>query len=68
MRPTRSRIYQAQSDNDHAILDYGQAIRLAPSFAASLYRRGVLEIQMGDARAGDSDIARARKIDPHIGK
>src|SRR5471030_572378 len=64
----RGAAYQAQSDNDHAIQDYGQAIRLAPNFAASLYRRGVLELKIGDARAGDADIARARQIDPGMGK
>lgn len=64
----RGAVYQAQSDNDRAIQDYGHAIRLAPNFAASLYRRGVLELKVGDARAGDADIARARQIDPGVGK
>jgi tetratricopeptide (TPR) repeat protein len=59
--------YEALKDKPRAIQDYGEAIRLAPNFAASLYHRGVLRREIGDV-GGDKDIARARQIDPRIGR
>ncbi|HWC63323.1 MAG TPA: tetratricopeptide repeat protein [Rhizomicrobium sp.] len=63
----RAVAYEAQKDEAHAIADYGEAIRLAPNFSVALYRRGVLRRAIGDV-GGDADIAKARKIDPRIGK
>ena len=64
----RGAAYQAQNENDHAIQDYSEAIRLAPRFAAAIYLRGVVKKDGGDVKAGDADIARARQIDPTVGK
>jgi tetratricopeptide (TPR) repeat protein len=64
----RGAAYQAQSENARAIQDYSEAIRLAPRFAAAIYLRGSVKKLMGDVKAGDADIAQARKIDPVVGK
>jgi len=64
----RGAAYQAQNENDRAIQDYSQAITLAPRFAAAIYLRGSVKRLMGDVKGGDADIARARQIDPVVGK
>ena len=64
----RGAAYQALLENDRAIQDYSQAINLAPGFAAAIYLRGSVRKLIGDDKAGDADIARARQIDPTVGK
>jgi tetratricopeptide (TPR) repeat protein len=64
----RGAAYQELADNESAIRDYGEAIRLAPNFAGALYRLGVLKLKLGDTRGGTDAIARARKINPGVGK
>jgi tetratricopeptide (TPR) repeat protein len=64
----RGAAYQALHENDRAIQDYSQAINLAPRFAAAIYLRGSVRKLIGDDKAGDADIARARQIDPTVGK
>ena len=63
----RGAAYQAENENDRAIQDYSEAIRLAPRFAAAIYLRGSVKKLMGDDKAGDADIARARQIDRAVG-
>jgi tetratricopeptide (TPR) repeat protein len=51
-----------------AIADCSRAIQLDPNSADAFYVRGLLERVLGDQTAGDQDIARAKSIDPNIGK
>ena len=45
-----------------AMMDYDSALRLNPNHASSLYGRGLAKVRSGDAAAGSSDIALAKKI------
>jgi len=64
----RGNVYFAQKNYTRAIADYDEAIRLDPQFANAYYGRGLAKQLTGDAAGGDADIAKAREIDPNIGK
>lgn len=51
---------------DLALTDYNAALRLFPRSASTLFMRGIVKRRMGDVAAGDTDIARALKIDQKI--
>ena len=57
--------HQEEKQNDLAIKDFDEAIRLQPNYAASLYRRGMLKQEMGDP-AGQADIALAKRLNPNV--
>jgi tetratricopeptide (TPR) repeat protein len=57
--------YQARRDNDRAIADYSESIRLNPNSAMALYLRGVAKQKKGDKAGGTTDIAAAKRIDPN---
>lgn len=64
----RASIYQSRKDYDRAIADYTQAIRVLPRYAAAFYGRGLSRKQAGDDAGGEADIAKARELDPNVGK
>jgi tetratricopeptide (TPR) repeat protein/predicted aspartyl protease len=49
-------------DNDKAIADYDQSLKLAPKNARSLYGRGVAKIRKQKAADGEADLARATAL------
>jgi tetratricopeptide (TPR) repeat protein len=58
--------YAAEGQYDRAISDYDQAINLRPDFAMAFYFRGMAKRKKGDATGGNSDIARAKQLDPTV--
>jgi hypothetical protein len=52
---------------DMAKADYDAAIRLNSKAAPTLYKRGMVEIRLGDADGGKADIAAALTLDPNAG-
>jgi tetratricopeptide (TPR) repeat protein len=64
----RALAYQMRNDYDRAIADYNEAIRLNPKYAAAYQGRGITKQKKGDASGGDADIAKAREIQPGIGR
>jgi tetratricopeptide (TPR) repeat protein len=63
---SRGFAYFRQKKYTEAITDYDRSLELAPQSASSYYVRGVARIALGDQSAGDSDILRARQIDPNV--
>jgi tetratricopeptide (TPR) repeat protein len=57
-----------QNRLDLAILDFNRAINLNPKLAPAYYMRGLAKQRSGDPAGGNADIARARQIEPNIGK
>lgn len=51
---------------EDALADLNAALDLDPGLPASMYMRGVVRKRMGDARAGEGDIAAARMMTPQI--
>ncbi len=49
-------------DNDKAIADYDESLKLAPKNARSLYGRGVAKIRKQKAADGEADLARATAL------
>jgi tetratricopeptide (TPR) repeat protein len=64
----RGILYYAQQDNDSAITDFSEAIRLDPNYASALYARGLAKNEKGDRPSATADIAAAKAIDPNAGK
>ena len=60
--------YGAKGDNDRAMADHDQAIRLDPKNAFAFNNRGIVKLKKGDKEGGDADIARARQLQPGIGQ
>jgi tetratricopeptide (TPR) repeat protein len=52
--------------NDRAMKDYDQAIKLDPAYAKAFYNRGISKRKRGHKAAGDADIAKAKEIDPKV--
>jgi len=63
----RGRVYHDKREYDRAIANYSEAIRLDPKDASAFYNRGIAKQSKGD-KSGAADIARARQLDPSIGK
>jgi tetratricopeptide (TPR) repeat protein len=61
------RAYADKGDNDRAIQDYDQAIKLDPESADALFLRGTVKRKKGDVEGGDADIAKAKEIQADIG-
>jgi tetratricopeptide (TPR) repeat protein len=51
---------------DEAIAGYDLALKLSPRQAESLYGRGLAKLGKGQGTAGQSDLAAARAIRPHV--
>jgi uncharacterized caspase-like protein len=63
----RGLAYALKNDLDRAIENFNEAIRLDPNYPNAWYHRGVAKQKKGD-KSGDADIARARQLNPSIGK
>lgn len=64
----RGGFYMGKGLTDQAIADYSKAIALEPDYARPYYQRGLAKQAKGDKEGGDSDIARAKAINPASGK
>jgi Flp pilus assembly protein TadD len=53
---------------DRAIADYTEAIRLTPKDADVYYNRSVARKALGDSAGADTDIAKARELNPNVGR
>lgn len=53
---------------DRAIEDENRAIQLAPDDAVSYFVRGLAKQKLGDQIGGAADIARAKQLNPNVGK
>jgi tetratricopeptide (TPR) repeat protein len=60
----RGQGYQASGDNDRALRDYSQAIRLEPGFAAAYNNRGWVRIEMHDYDEAIADLNAAIRLNP----
>lgn len=56
--------YAELGQNQRAIPDYGEAIRIAPRFAAALNNRADAWLKLGKPAQGVADIEKALEIDP----
>ena len=57
--------YAYKGDNDGAIADYNEAIRLDPNDALAFCNRGRAKRNINDM-SGNADIANARQLDPSV--
>jgi len=63
----RGHAFRALGQNDRAVQDYSEAIKLDQKNARALYGRGEIERQTGNLTAAEADIRAARSIDPNVG-
>jgi tetratricopeptide (TPR) repeat protein len=64
----RGNAYTYKSLFDRAIQDFNRAIELDPNDALAYFSRGQAKLNKGDRVGGNADIAKARSIDPNVGK
>lgn len=64
----RGDAYRAKAQYDLATRDYAAAIALDPGSARAYAGRGLARLNSGQAADGDADVARARQIDPAVGR
>lgn len=62
---SRGLVYLRQGNYDRAIADYDAALRLQPKIAWALYGWGLAKL-MGQAAAGQADLAAATALQPKI--
>ena len=60
--------YGAKDDYDRAIADHDLAIKIDPKNALAYNNRGVVKLKKGDEEGGNADIARAKQLQPGIGR
>jgi tetratricopeptide (TPR) repeat protein len=63
---SRAMVYFRLKRFDDALADLNAALDIDPDLPASMYMRGVIRKQMGDAKAGEGDLAAARMMTPTI--
>ena len=56
--------WRAKGDNDRAIFDYDEAIRLDPKHAVAFYGRGNAWLAKGDNDRAIADYGEAIRLDP----
>ena len=59
----RGVLYSAKDDNDRAIADYGEAIRLNPKQALGFFNRGYVYAIQGDTEHAIPDLSEAIRLD-----
>ncbi len=64
----RALAYENLDDYPKAIADYSEAIALDPKDADAYLYRGIDRIRTDDRAGGEADIARAKQLDPNIGR
>jgi tetratricopeptide (TPR) repeat protein len=60
--------YAAKGDFDHAIADFNAAIGLDPRLAFAYFSRGLARRAQGDAAGAAADIAKAKELNPNLGR
>ncbi|HEX3886335.1 MAG TPA: tetratricopeptide repeat protein [Phenylobacterium sp.] len=63
---TRGFLHLRRGEYDQAVSDYGEALKLQPKQASSLYGRGLARLKLRQDQAGHVDLAAATKIEPGI--
>ena len=53
---------------DHAIADFNAAIGLDPKLAFAYFSRGLARRAQGDTAGADADIAKAKELNPSLGR
>ena len=66
IRDSRGLVRLRLGDLDKSILDYDEALKIHPKSAWSLYGRGLAELRKGEKAAGETDIAAATALSPHL--
>ena len=64
----RALAHENKENDDLAIADYSEAIRLNPKDAEAHFYRGLARQRKGDKPGGEADLAEARRLNPNIGK
>ena len=64
----RGNIHQSKRRYDHALADYSSAVWLNQRDAYALYSRGLTMRALGQEEEAKVDIAKAKEIDPGIGR
>ena len=54
--------YQEKADNDKAIADYNEAVRLNPKLARAYYHRGTAYEKKGEKAKAEEDLAQAKRL------
>ena len=60
--------YHIEALSEQENIDFDQAIGTNPNNAFALFNRGMAKKALGDGAGGDADIAKARSIQPDIGR
>jgi tetratricopeptide (TPR) repeat protein len=64
---SRGLIYLKMGQFGAAIDDYNSALQFDPKLATALYGRGLAKLKQGNSITGETDIAKAKAIQPNIG-
>lgn len=64
----RGNLYGTNKDYAHAIADFDEALRLNPQYVMALLHRSIAENALGRTAESEADLAKARSIDPNVGK
>jgi len=64
----RGNSYVAKRQYNLAIKDFDQSIRINPNNAEAVYNRSIAKRRSGDTSGADTDLARAKILDPKYGK
>jgi tetratricopeptide (TPR) repeat protein len=62
----RGTAYARKGQNDRAIEDFDEAIRINPNRADAFNNRGLAKRAKGDSAGGDADIAKAKQLNPNV--
>jgi len=60
----RGSAYRAKGDNDRAVADYNEAIRLDPKYASAYLNRGIAYLYSGSLAKALADVSQASEVDP----
>ena len=56
--------YQAKGDNDRALIDYNEAIRIDPKFPAAYFNRGAVYHAKGNNDLASHDYSEGNRVEP----
>jgi tetratricopeptide (TPR) repeat protein len=63
---SRAAAWSAKGDNDRALADYSETIRIDPRYARAWAHRGLIQLQKGRAAQARSDFAEAIRLDRNL--
>lgn len=64
---SRGNAYGEKGNFSRAIADYDEAIKLDSGYSRGFYNRSLAKRKLGDVSGAESDLARARQLQPGIG-